>query len=1034
MSLQILVSDNPEILTPELIGLLRAARADGRPAVLLAPSFSQALEASQALAAYPELSLGITCTTPDAWVRERWEVWGDGRALADQQARLALSYHLAVQETKGAQDGLSHTPGLALSLSRLVREALAWLPSPAIAELSAPEQRLVDLALRYKAVLHERGFIEPCEAMAALSSIFAEQGIILPEVVATGFSDASFATIEFLADLAALCPIHVSICEDGRPQTELARGLIASLTRAARARGIVAEKARAAHEAPPAVSGELTLLEQALFRAGEKGVARPVATGAVRQAHATGPFAEPELIVRELVRLVEEGARSIVICAPDAGAAWSGLSARLAARGLFVQGADARPVCLTSACRAFLSFAGGVCDLVEAARQWESGDGQGLPPMSWWPPRAIVDFLLSSISGVPEQAAWNLDKRMRGNRALSPREVLALLQREGTTSHACARSTRLIVEGRIGSAARLLARSLVESGADPASDDVCVLELIAQMQATAARLGIAASGHASPSASKLVELLGFMCEKLSLSRSLCIGTGAEPATVRICSRTAAAQLAPASSDAIVFTQLTSAEWPLRQKDDALTNLLAKLGLAVPADPLALARHRFARSLAAVRRSVVLEMSIHDLDARPTYPAVVLAELLASYAAGAEPPVSMGAEDQPAAKLSASGTPLLQTAVLELPGEDYVQDRSMLVLPHPGSGRSRGLSLSATQIETYLDCPLKWFTQNRIKVDDIDADFTNMQKGSFAHVVLERTHGELLRRAAVACGLLAEDESLEKLGAAYVAGARISASNLGEATRLLDAVFDDHLASQRGKALRKESQSLVPHTASEQYQIELLRRDLHATLAFEHERLAGFEPRYLELRFGRGEGMRTVDYAGAEFVGTIDRIDVNERGEAIVIDYKHKSASSVASEYNVFPKKGPGEGFRLEDLELPRHIQTLAYAQIVRRIYPELNVVGALYFSTQGATPDKHTLAGLATGGALARIVGEDAAQVWEGAMRPPCGTDFHELLDATERLVAAAIERLADARIEAAPRDAESCRFCPVLRCTRRLG
>ncbi|RVU96925.1 PD-(D/E)XK nuclease family protein [Coriobacteriales bacterium OH1046] len=1034
MSLQVLASDNPEILTPELIGLLRAACADGRPAVLLVPSFSQALDASRSLAAYPELSLGIACTTPAAWVRERWEVWGDGRALADQQIRLALSYHLAVQGAQEAQDGLSHTPGMALSLSRLAREALAWLPAHAVAGLSGREQEVVDLALRYGAVLHERGFAEPCEAMAALPRIFAARGVSMPEIVVAGFSDASFAVIGFLADLAVLCPVCVSVCEDGRPQTESARGLVASLIHAARARGIAVEELRAARSSSPAASDELALLGQALFRAGEAGVVRPVATGAVRLAHATGPFAEPELVVREVERLVEEGARSIVICAPNAGDAWDGLSARLAARGLFVQGTDERPACLAGACRAFLSLASGVCDLAEADRQWESGDGHGLPPMSWWPPRPIVDFLLSSISGVSEEAAWNLDKRLRGNRALSPREVLMLLQREGTTSHACAQAVRLIIEGRIGSAAHLLARNLIETGADPASDDVRALELIAQLQASVARLGMTAAGAKGRAIPELVELLAFMCGEIPLGRSLCIGTGEEPVTVRICSRAEAARLAPASSDALVFTHLTSAEWPLKQRDDALANLLAKLGLAVPADPLARARHRFARSLAAARHSVILEMSLHDRDARSTYPAVVLAELLASYADDAVPPVIVGTEDQPAAKLSASGAPLLQTAVLELPGEDCIQDRSMLVLPHSGSGEPRGLLLSATQIETYLDCPLKWYAQNRIRVDGIDADFTNMQKGSFAHVVLERTHGELLYRAAVAQGLLAEGEPIDNLEAACIAGARISASNLDEAARILDAVFDEHLALQREKALRKESHSLVPHTASEQYQVELLRRDLHATLAFEQERFAGFEPRYFELRFGCGEGMRTARYAGAGFVGTIDRIDVNGRGEALVIDYKHKSALSIVSDYNVFPKKGPGEGFALDGFVLPRHIQTLAYAQIIRRIYPKLNVVGALYLSTQGAVPDKHALAGLATEETLVRVMGEDAAREWGNAMCPPRGTDFHGLLDATEELVAAAVERLASARIEADPRDAESCRFCPVLRCDRRLG
>ena len=199
MSLSLLATDDPVLLGPELIGRLAAARSEQRPVVVLVPSFSTALEVSKELSSRPGLSIGVTATTPAAWARERWEVWGDGRTPIDPSMRLALAYSLVVLEGADAADGLSHTAGMVRSLCRLTREALAWLPGEPAVPLVDAEQAVVDLALRYRERIEEHGYIEPCQIMADLPRIFAAEGVAMPLVAVAGFDDVPFATIAFSA-------------------------------------------------------------------------------------------------------------------------------------------------------------------------------------------------------------------------------------------------------------------------------------------------------------------------------------------------------------------------------------------------------------------------------------------------------------------------------------------------------------------------------------------------------------------------------------------------------------------------------------------------------------------------------------------------------------------------------------------------------------------------------------------------------------------------------------------------------------------
>ena len=1112
MSLNILWTDDERLAGADVTRVLTSALSSCAGATLFVPSFAQQQLAACQVARHPDLSLGVTVTTPLAWAEERWGIWGDGRGLVDEAARCLLTREVLSSAPDELRGGLGTNPGTRRLVGELASRALPWMPPAKGGELD--DARVCELGLtdgekaalrlvgRYAQRLHDHGLIERSELLCGVADALREAGVVVAPVVVSGFTSMDRAERELLAGLAGLCEVTVAF---GRKNAELLAGCeeLAESLRALADRGAQREGPGTRHDGaegatlPSATAGvrqggetglvpsvpadatpslvrdpELEELLGRLFLASGK---RVVARGSVSLLEAAGPHAEAELVVRKIDELACKGITSVVVVAPDVERAWWVPAPQLEARGVSVTAELPCAFPKTDEGRAFLEFAQGVAQLAALAETWPpsqaSAEGElvRLGDMGWWPPRGLADFLLSGISCVPTTQAYRLDRRWRQDRLLTPTDVLRDLQSPKMTSLPVAQATRELLKGRLASAASKLLGPLLgrtEPGLqDFVQDDrgrrtqeltrarealfdaraTAVLALVLKVAATLRSLGAVVD----PKRGGTVTLAGLVAQATdALSDALVslrptLEVAGATCKVRILSARAAAQLEPASVDAVVLMGQSSDESLVGTGDDVLSALLVLLGVERDSDPLPQLRSAFLSTLAAARSRVVLERSLLDRSLRQRWPSVMLTELRSCYEGGGAGkdglPVERLDEAEADANCAPSGRPSVRVGqeALGQPGAVSPSLRGLVVVPPEGRAElldGRPL-LSASQLESYLECPYKWFSLRRLGLQNSDADLTSLEMGTFAHRVLEVTHRTMLDQA--------RERLLRERGRAAntqlplterVEGSRVSegdSEGLERARRVLSDEFDLHLEHQylrQGKGSR--AQVCVPHDDEERGQLEQLRQDLLSTLDYEAGLFLGFEPRLFEWSFGRGEA--PVEYAGAYLVGTVDRVDVDAHGLAIVIDYQHRSPTVLSQEYGI-PTLASLGGF-----VLPRRVQSLVYGQVVRRRHPDLRVVATVYLSSKG----RHAVFGAVSRNVSDRVFGShplDPRQLPLTQVDDACdfgvagsSRGMEALLDATEEAIAEKVEQLLAGHVEADPIDAAACHYCPVMNCDMR--
>ncbi len=955
--------------------LLEASSRKGKVPVLLLPSPAAVSRVRKTFAGGP-LAFGVRIETLPAWVEDRWELFGDGRRIVSSSERLLLVYR-AILEASSDGVEIDATPGTVDIVSALARDALPYLldngQCASGVSLSGGERAVIASLARYAAALEARGQCEASQAAMALPSVLGDA----PPMVLLGFDELG--------------------CSYERMVSKLAE----------RADVVRVDDACLAPDADEPRDAELAGLLSRLFRPSSGQALAP--SGSVRFLLPAGRYAEASLMAEEVRDLVNHerqkasqerrAALPVVVACREPVALFGSMADFLARNGIGCALSARVSFAETDFGRAFLALAHFACD-DEARLAFAS------------------DFALSSFSHIPQRIAWSLDAAWRADRTVGRARIASDLI---AASASAADALACLAQGDLDGALavfedRLRRRSDLDAGYKS-------MQLAAI--ASARRFSDAAKSTGSP----LLAALSLL-ERVAVSSAMrtapqgkggpreAFEEGLSPvADVLFAGLSEVAERSACSCAALVLGSLTASDYPVRTAENGATLLLEKLELCQPSDALASSRRRFFRALETARDVVVCERVAHTVDADEAYPAVMFEELLDCYRADPTrmddldritglpqtllPFTRTAGEDDLQGNLAMGFDPAnVQSWDAPRSGEVSSEGRRLIVLPREtaaGAGSKLRLALSPSAIESYLECPFKWFSQRRLRLSKPDAGFGPLEMGSFSHGVLKSFY-----------------ERFIELG-----HAKVDAENVVEARALLREVFDRHLEFQ--PELKRTCNPLVPLTAFERAETDELFRRLTEYLDRESALLPGFAPTHFEFDFG---GSEPFEYAGCDLRGSVDRIDVNERGQAVVIDYK----GSLSDDYALLSASPAAQA---QDAVLPHKVQSLIYAQVAKRLLG-YDVVGALYVSYGR---DGHVM------GALDRmVVGEDAVLGLKmdrcGAPGPAaeamdCGS-FGEVVDAVESGIASAAAALSEGLIDPDPRGKEPCKYCPVLACEKR--
>ncbi len=385
-----------------------------------------------------------------------------------------------------------------------------------------------------------------------------------------------------------------------------------------------------------------------------------------------------------------------------------------------------------------------------------------------------------------------------------------------------------------------------------------------------------------------------------------VGESPQPDRVQVASPL---QVRARRFEAVFVCGLQAAEFPRRAAPEAFLpdadrraiRRVSGMPLSLREDQLERERYLFYVCISRAERLLVLSSRTSNEDGDPDPRSFFVEDACAVFA---------GLEDSARTRSLADVTWSLDAAPTEAEWERAVARQGPTLVPAavgPVTAPAARAALdsrqvvSASALENYAGCPVKWLVENVLRPDKLEPDPEAMVRGSYAHKVLEVTFRTLR----------------ESTGSR-----RVTPDNLAEAERILLAALDE----RRGDFLLSPNQTRV------RAQVRRLEFDLLRHLRHEAASDSLFEPEHLELAFGTdGSEQPALELEdGTRVRGVIDRVDTwNEY--ALVRDYKGGKVDTY------------GEA----KWESERRLQAPLYMLAVEQAFPGLRAAGGVYVPLGG---------------------------------------------------------------------------------------
>ncbi len=912
------------------------AASEGRAAILAVPSVPDVQRAAQELS--ERQPVGLRAVTLDAWIEECWRLFGDGRRVATDAARSMLCTRAATHTPLTLIAEEARGRGLVKLISDVVRRHGTEMPK----RPTGIEAEVVAIVRAYRSELDARGLVELRDAVSCLQGRLAGD---LPAVVVHRFTDFSPAQELFILELSKVTDALVTLSWQPGHQATVALDTLASR---------LLEAADEHLELPDAPGqAELVAVADGLYR-GRRPVLDP--GGAIELALATGPEAEVTLAARVAAQLKREGFAGdrIAVAFKDVERRLPALKTAFMSEGV---SADFDvPVRFAST-----AYGAALHSLLDALLT-EEGSRERL-----------AAFLASPYSGVDREALAREDARWRENRLvgtalLAGARLLSVVAREAID---CAAG--VLREG--GGRARLmswnnLASLMLQQSLLSEERDDALKELDARSHRAALRVAgelgaIDANGVTSG-------------DLIAAAREAVVSAGAAE-TDGCVQVTSAHRLRSRRFDAVILGGLTASEFTADSGESLADEIAQRVGLPIGPDRRLSERLLFYLVVSSARERLVLLRQAGDSNDRFIRPSVFWDEVLDLYRP------SGGDEEALLAGLTVHRLGLTDIA-------DYApafergrpQRRKNVSAGHPGRGLghralfddevlsdlAKPREYSVTELETYAQCPYKWFLGHAVGSRELDRGLDARERGSRAHRILSRFY----------------DTWREQ----HEPG-RVTTENLAAALGVLDeiAALAEREARVRAIGIAEELEAATAHRWARRIVTE------------DAEFLPGFEPVAHELSFG-GPEEKSVSLGDLRLKGRIDRVDAD--GEHLIVsDYK-------ASEVH-----GHGSFGTYGLLQVP--IYAAAAGQVLG-----LEEVGGVYRSLRSMAAR-----GFWNGDVLPKCVGLSGRDAVGGE-------DVAEIITRAIATACVAAEGIQEGRITPDPANREACLYCAVLQTCERAA